>query len=329
MNVQRYSDDFGGYLYLAGLKLPDYMPFQQALLIVIGGPTGVGKTAFALRLAQQTGASILSADSRQVFKEMPIGSAAPSAKELAQVRHYFIGDRSISEPFNAGIFADEARQLLKNSLFPKNPVQIVCGGSGLYLHALLHGLDQMPDVPPEIREQIGQLYQNGGIQALQNALSMEDPEHLKKIDPQNPQRLMRALELIRASGMKIAEIHRQTGAALPYRIAFLALDLPREQLYGQINSRAIKMIETGWIDEARELLPYRSRNALQTVGYKELFEHFDGIRNLNETIRLIQQNTRRFAKRQLTWLRNKEKVHWIHPDTPLERIMQQITRGEI
>jgi tRNA dimethylallyltransferase len=300
------------------------MSQEEPLLIIVGGPTGSGKTNFSIRLAEATGASILSADSRQVFREMKIGSAAPSAEQLRRVHHFFVGTHSIAEPFNAAIFAAQSMKLLENRLFQENSIQIVCGGSGLYIHALLHGMDNLPDVQPGIRHEINEQYLREGIKPLQDELERTDPEYFGKVDLYNPQRVIRALELIRSTGKPYSSFLGRSASALPFRTLFLGMDLPREELYHRINTRVQIMMDQGWLEEARELIPFKALNALQTVGYKELFEHLEGKRSLDETIDLISQNTRRFAKRQLTWLRNREKVHWLHPEAPVNTALDLI-----
>jgi tRNA dimethylallyltransferase len=294
---------------------------DQPLLIVVAGPTGSGKTAFSLNLSEATGASIISADARQIYRELKIGSAAPAAHELEKVPHYFVGTHGIQETFSAGMFARQARQLLEEKLFHQHPVQIVCGGSGLYIQALLHGMDELPEVDPAIRERLMKTFHAEGLAVLLDELEKKDPEYFSKVDQSNPQRIIRALEIIRSSGIPFSV---QLGKKKPersFRTLILGMDLPRQELYDRINQRTLQMIGQGWIDEARGLIPFKHLNALQTVGYKELFEHFEGKRGLEETIALISQNTRRYAKRQLTWLRNRETLRWIHPESKVEDVL--------
>ncbi len=295
---------------------------QKPQVIVISGPTGSGKTSLSIRLAQALNCSILSADSRQVFKEMSIGSAAPDESQLNEVPHYFIGSKNIQEPFNAGIFEQEALETLA-TLFKKNPIQIVCGGTGLYIDALLNGFDELPESDPEIRQELDSIFAHSGIQALQIELQNLDPVYYSKVDIHNPQRIMRALEVIRKTGLPYSSLRKKKMAERDFKVVYLATDLVRETLYANINTRTEKMIEQGWLKEAEELYPHRKLNALQTVGYKELFAYFDGEITLDRAIELIQQNTRRYAKRQLTWLRSKQEIHWINPQTEAESLIKQ------
>ena len=295
---------------------------KKNLLIVISGPTGSGKTDLSIRLAQALKCSIVSADSRQVFKEMRIGSAAPDETQLIQVPHYFIGSKHIQDPFNAGIFEQEAIETLA-TLFKENPIQIVCGGTGLYIDALLNGFDELPESDPEIRQALDSIFAQSGLEALQVELQNLDPEYYAQVDIHNPQRLMRALEVIRKTGLPYSSLRKKKMAERDFQVVYLATDLTRETLYANINARTEKMIEQGWLKEAEELYSFRKLNALQTVGYKELFTYFEGEISLERAIELIQQNTRRYAKRQLTWLRNKQEIHWVNPRTEAEEIIQK------
>jgi tRNA dimethylallyltransferase len=282
------------------------------VLLVIGGPTGSGKTDLSIRLAKQIGCSIVSADSRQVFAEMPIGSAAPDADQLAEVKHYLVGSKSINEPFNAGLFEKEVMDLLP-SLFEEHPIQIVCGGTGLYIDALINGLDELPTASEEVRDALRQQFQQSGIHALQEELKKADPVYASQVDLNNPQRIIRALEVIRSSGQRYSDLRQKKAIYRPFKVIYLATDLPREELYRNINQRTQSMLNKGWLKEAEQLLPYRHLNALQTVGYKELFQFFDGTVSLEQAVDLIRQNTRRYAKRQVTWLRNKATITWVNP----------------
>lgn len=294
------------------------------LLVVITGPTGSGKTGLSIKLAKRLGCSVISADSRQVFKELPIGSAAPSTDEMLGIPHYFIGDRSISEEFNAGRFEQEALSLL-DSLFKENPVQIVCGGTGLYIKALLHGMDDLPASSPEYRAQL-EVRWNEDPNSLKEELAHLDPDYALHADLSNKQRVIRALEVIKASGQTYSSLRTKQQKKRAFDSLVLALDLSREILYQRINSRTHSMIEAGWLEEAKQVIPFKDCNALRTVGYQELFECLEGRISMKEAINQIQQNTRRYAKRQMTWIRNQEKVTWINPEVDIEELVLAIKK---
>lgn len=288
--------------------------------IIVAGPTAVGKTAEAIRLAKLYTTSIISADSRQCYKELNIGVARPTEDELKEVNHYFIANHSVSENITAASFAKEARGYL-NEIFKDCDKAIVCGGTGLYIKALVEGLDEIPPIPKEIREQVIQLYKENGIDALRSELVKHDPSFPHHGDINNPQRMMRALEVVLFSGRSIFEYHtavdsspltvnRQQSTVNSQQIIFTykILDLPREDLYNRINRRVDKMIEDGLEDEVRSLVVYKNLSSLQTVGYKEFFEYFDGNYTKEEAIEKIKQHTRNYAKRQVTWFK-KYKVN--------------------
>lgn len=293
-------------------------------MVVITGPTGSGKTGLSIKLAKRLGCSVISADSRQVFKELPIGSAAPSTDEMLGIPHYFIGDRSISEEFNAGRFEQEALSLL-DSLFKENPVQIVCGGTGLYIKALLHGMDDLPASSPEYRAQL-EVRWNEDPNSLKEELAHLDPDYALHADLSNKQRVIRALEVIKASGQTYSSLRTKQQKKRAFDSLVLALDLSREILYQRINSRTHSMIEAGWLEEAKQVIPFKDCNALRTVGYQELFECLEGRISMKEAINQIQQNTRRYAKRQMTWIRNQEKVTWINPEVDIEELVLAIKK---
>lgn len=296
---------------------------KEKILIVVGGPTGSGKTDLAIRLALHFGAEIISADSRQVYQELPIGSAAPDEQQLKLVKHHFIGSKSIHDHFNAGIFAASAEVKLQE-LFLQNPVQIVCGGSGLYIKALIEGMDELPNVPAHIRAQVMEIYTNEGLEKLQQLLLEQDPIYAAEVDMQNKARLMRALELIAATGQKYSAMRRGMKKILPYRVMYLRTALDRVTLYEQINQRTPKMIDAGWIEEARAVYPHRTIKALQTVGYTELFDYFDGKHDLTTTIELIKQNTRRYAKRQETWFKHQIPALEVSPGTSPDAVEKML-----
>ncbi len=289
------------------------MDFSGKKLIVIVGPTAAGKTALAIRVAKQLNAEIISADSRQIYKELTIGTAKPDEDELRQVPHHFINSHSISEDYDAATFGEEA--LLKiYSLFETYNYVVVCGGSGLYIKALLEGFDDIPEVPDEIRDQLIEEFENKGMLWLQNRMRELDPEHFKRIDQKNPMRLMRALEVKLATGKSISEFQKQVVKELPFQVVKIGVDVERAKLYERIDARMDDMISKGLFDEAKNLYAYREKNALQTVGYQEIFGFIDGQYDQAEAIRLLKRNSRRYAKRQLTWFKRDEQIKWFKPD---------------
>jgi tRNA dimethylallyltransferase len=278
-------------------------------LIVIAGPTAVGKTAAAISVAEKLRTEIVSADSRQIFKELNIGTAKPSPEELKKVTHHFIGNKSIHENYDAGQYGRDAIALI-NQLFEKYDWLVMVGGSGLYIKAALEGFDEMPGVPDGLRKKITEEYQANGLVWLQDEVEQADPDFFSMVDRQNPQRLMRALELIRSSGKTIQSLRGKNKSELPFEVIKIGLNIPREQLYERIDSRMDKMLETGLVNEAKEFYPYKDLNALQTVGYRELFDHFDSLYDYEEAVRLLKRNSRRYAKRQLTWFTRDTEMNW-------------------
>ncbi|PJJ84086.1 tRNA (adenosine(37)-N6)-dimethylallyltransferase MiaA [Mucilaginibacter auburnensis] len=282
-------------------------------LLVIAGPTASGKTAAAIRLAQHFNTAILSADSRQFYREMSIGTAKPDAKELEAAQHYFIDSHSINELFSVGDFEKQGLALLEE-LFKVHDVVILAGGSGLYIKALCEGFDSIPQANEGIREQLNQELTEKGLPPLQEELKTVDPAYYAEVDINNPQRVIRALEVYRTTGQPFSSYRKAASNPRPFKCVKIALDLPREVLYDRINKRVDVMVEQGLVDEVRSLIPYRHLNALNTVGYSELFDHFEGKTDLKTALELIKQNTRRFAKRQLTWFRKDKEIHWLTPD---------------
>jgi len=280
-------------------------------LIVIAGPTAVGKTAYAIEVARHFKTVILSADSRQCFRELDIGVARPSAAELQQVPHYFIASHSIHDDINAAWYETYALNLLQQ-LFTAHDIIVVTGGTGLYIKALTEGLDTIPPVDENVRQHIIQHYEAQGLPWLQQQLQLQDSLFSAQGEMQNPQRMMRALEVVMATGQSILSFRNREKAARPFNIIQVGLELPREILYERINTRVDLMMQAGLEGEARCLLPYRHLNALQTVGYKELFGYFDGDLSLQSATDLIKQNTRRYAKRQMTWFKRQAAMHWIN-----------------
>ncbi|MDO7875730.1 tRNA (adenosine(37)-N6)-dimethylallyltransferase MiaA [Hymenobacter sp. ASUV-10] len=286
----------------------------RPVLLTIAGPTAVGKTALCVQLAQQLGTEIVSADSRQFFRELSIGTAKPTPEEMQGIPHHFIDSHSIQEDYSAGRYAADALALL-DELFKKHPVVILTGGSGLYLQAVTDGLDELPSVPPTVRAQILEELATNGLPALVAELAATDPVTHARIDRQNHQRVVRALEITRGTGRPFSSYHKQGFAEAdkrPFRVVKVALTREREELYQRINLRVEQMLAAGLLDEVRSVLPYRHHHALQTVGYQEIFGYLDGEYDWAEAVRLLQRNTRHYAKRQLTWLRRDAEYEWVN-----------------
>ena len=294
-------------------------------LIVILGPTASGKTSLAIELAKWLGTEIISADSRQVFREMNIGTAKPTHDQLEAVRHHLIGHVSISENYNAGRFEKEALEVL-SLLFKTRRNVILAGGSGLYINTLCHGLDEIPDSDPEIRESLKDRFNRQGIRYLQESLKIADHDYYEIVDLANPNRLIRALEVIEITGKPYSAFRKGQKIIRGFDILKIGLDVPRNELIERINKRTDEMMGCGLLEEVRSLLPFRSCDALNTVGYKELFDYLDGKCTLKEAVEKIKINTRRYAKRQMTWFRKDPEIHWINPQKA-DRIKNLITKG--
>ena len=274
-------------------------------LITLSGPTGSGKTALSIRIAKALGAEIFSCDSRQFYKEMLIGTAVPSKTELKEVPHHFIQHKSIQSPYSVGQFESDAMNAL-TQCFEKQEFAVLVGGSGLYMHAVVEGINKFPEVPEEIRTTLGERLETNGLEDLQNELQTLDPDHYQKMDVQNPSRVLRALGVSLAAGQPYSSFLGQQKAKRPFSILPLSVDIPRTILYDRINDRVDQMINAGLLQEVESLYPYRDLNALQTVGYQEIFDFFDQKIDLDEAIAQIKQHTRHYAKRQMTWIRRKE-----------------------
>lgn len=274
-------------------------------LITLSGPTACGKTDLSIRIAKTLGAEIFSCDSRQFYKEMSIGTAVPSETELKEIPHHFIQHKSIQSPYSVGQFETDAMDAL-TQYFEKQDFAILVGGSGLYMHAVVEGIDKFPEVLEEIRTALGQRLETNGLEELQQELQSLDPDHYQKIDIQNPSRVLRALGVSLAAGQPYSSFLGQVKPKRPFTVLPLTVDISRELLYNRINERVDQMINAGLLQEAESLYPYRDLNALQTVGYQEIFDFFDQKIDLDEAIAQIKQHTRNYAKRQMTWIRRKE-----------------------
>lgn len=286
---------------------------KKPILISIVGPTAVGKTALAIKIANKLHTEIISADSRQFFREMEIGTAKPSEEELSQATHHFINSHSITEQYNAGQYGRDAQALLVR-LFQRYKTLVAVGGSTLYLKALWEGFDEMPVIKEGVREALNKILKaDGGLGQLQEELKEKDPDYYKEVDLNNGQRLVRALEVIRSTGEKFSTFRKAEQKELPYENLKIGLDMDRALLFDRIDQRMDSMIAAGLFEEAKALYPYKDHNALQTVGYSEIFGFMDGEYDREEAVRLLKRNSRRYAKRQLTWFRKYEDIHWFEP----------------
>lgn len=288
------------------------MSSKRGTLIVVVGPTGSGKTALAVALAQHYCAPIISTDSRQFYRGLPIGTAQPTAEELAAAKHYFIADREVEDDNNCGKYESEALALL-DELFKQHDYVVAVGGSGLYIQALCEGMDNLPEGNDALREELKMRLENEGIECLAAQLRELDPEYANVVDIQNPARVMRALEVCLTTGRPYSEQRSGEHKERPFNIIKIGTDMPRDILYERINRRVDMMVAEGLVDEARAMYPKRYLNALQTVGYRELFDHFDDKCSMEEAIELIKRNSRRYAKRQMTWFRRDASIGWFAP----------------
>lgn len=282
---------------------------MSKFLITIVGPTAIGKTALSIQLARAFDCEIISCDSRQFYREMTIGTAVPNADELAAVTHHFIHNKSIFDDYSVGDFEKNALKKL-DELFEKRDFAVLVGGSGLYVDAILKGFDEFPEIDASVREKINHAYAEHGISYLQAEVALLDPDYFSKVDTSNPQRLMRALEVCVATGKPYSSFRNQKKNKRPFTPIVIGLDAARDIIYDRINQRVDIMMQQGLLDEARSVYPNRHLNALQTVGYRELFDYFDGKISLEAAVDEIKKNTRRFAKRQLTWFRRNEDATW-------------------
>jgi tRNA dimethylallyltransferase len=293
-------------------------------LIVISGATAIGKTALSIQLALHFNSEIISADSRQFYKELKIGAAPPSEEKLAKVKKHIIQHLSVKDDYNVGLFEKDAIAVLY-TLFKKTDTLIMAGGSGLYIDAVCNGLDTFPKVNEKIKKELIAEYKNKGITFLQDELKQRDPVYFDIVDINNPQRLIRALVVIRESRKPFSSFRNKTSAKRDFKISHFSLEMEREKLYERINRRVDLMMEEGLVNEVENLITYRNKNALQTVGYKELFAFFDGEMNLEEAIEKIKQNTRRFAKRQISWFKRDESIQHLKMENAFQKIIGSLT----
>lgn len=299
-------------------------------VILIVGPTAVGKTAASIQLAQHFSAEIISADSRQCFREISIGVAKPATDELQLIKHHFIHSHSVQDEMTAAIFETYALQAVEQ-IFEKHDVAVMVGGTGLYIKAFCEGMDAIPAIADDIRNELKRQYKENGIEWLQHQLAKLDPLYAASGEMQNPQRLMRALEVLMQTGQSIITYQKGIKQKRNFNIIKTGLDLPREELYDRINLRVDQMMKEGLLKEAESVYHLRHLNALQTVGYRELFDYFDGKLSLDDAVAKIKQNTRHYAKRQLTWFRRDDEIKWFHPSQTNEMIKwtdDEITRAD-
>ena len=296
---------------------------NRKTLVLLLGPTGVGKTELSLRVAEHYGCPILNCDSRQVFRGIPIGTAAPTAQELARVKHYFIASRDLQDDYNAGRYERDALELL-DELFLTHDVVVMTGGSMLYADAVCNGLDDLPTVPDAIRAEVTENFKLQGLTWLQKQVQTLDPEYWEMVDQSNPARLAHCVELSLTTGKPYSSLRTNTRKERPFRILKIALERPREELYERINTRVSQMMEDGLLEEVKAVYPLRRLNSLQTVGYRELFGYLDGEYDLRRAVELIRQNTRHYAKRQMTWFRRDKEIHWIDANNDYEKSINSI-----
>lgn len=298
------------------------MAAAEKTLIVIVGPTGSGKTDLAVTLAEHFHAPIVSTDSRQIYRGLPIGTAQPDAEQLRRVEHHFIATHPVEEDFNCGAYEQAALTLL-DQLFRQHDTVIAVGGSGLYVKALCDGLDELPEASPEIRERLAHRLRTEGLETLAAELKRLDPAYYEQVDTQNPARVLRALEVCLTTGQPYSSLRTGRVHERPFRIIMIGTDVERGELYRRIDRRVDMMMEAGLEAEARAVYPLRHLNSLQTVGYRELFEYFDGRITRQQAVELVKRNTRRYAKRQLTWFRRDSRIAWFDP-THVEEILRHI-----
>ena len=293
---------------------------KNKTLIVITGPTGVGKTEATLRIAEHFNVPVINADSRQIFSEIPIGTAAPTAEQQQRVQHYFVGNHHLEDYYSASLYEQDVLNIINSQ---HTPISLLSGGSMMYIDAVCNGIDDIPTILPEIREEMMRRLETEGLEQMCNLLRELDPEHWNIVDRNNPRRVIHALEICIQTGKTYTSFRSNTIKERPFNIIKVGLNRDRDELYNRINQRVLDMIEEGMIEEALQVYPKRTLNSLNTVGYKELFEYLDGLTTLDEAIFKIQSNTRRYARKQLTWYKKDTDFQWFNPDN-IEEILNYI-----
>ena len=293
---------------------------KNKTLIVITGSTGVGKTEVTLRIAEHFNVPVINADSRQIFSEIPIGTAAPTAEQQLRVQHYFVGNHHLEDYYSASLYEQDVLNIINSQ---HTPISLLSGGSMMYIDAVCNGIDDIPTILPEIREEMMRRLETEGLEQMCNLLRELDPEHWNIVDRNNPRRVIHALEICIQTGKTYTSFRSNTIKERPFNIIKVGLNRDRDELYNRINQRVLDMIEEGMIEEALQVYPKRTLNSLNTVGYKELFEYLDGLTTLDEAIFKIQSNTRRYARKQLTWYKKDTAFQWFNPDN-IEEILNYI-----
>ena len=293
---------------------------KNKTLIVITGPTGVGKTEATLRIAEHFNIPVINADSRQIFSEIPIGTAAPTAEQQQRVQHYFVGNHHLEDYYSASLYEQDVLNIINCQ---HAPISLLSGGSMMYIDAVCNGIDDIPTIHPKIREEMMKRLETEGLEQMCNLLHELDPEHWKIVDRNNPRRVIHALEICIQTGKTYTSFRTNTIKDRPFNIIKIGLNRNRDELYSRINQRVLNMIEEGMIEEAQKVYPKRNLNSLNTVGYKELFEYLDGLTTLDEAIFKIQSNTRKYARKQLTWYKKDVAFQWFNPDN-VEEILNYI-----
>ncbi|MCO5229821.1 MAG: tRNA (adenosine(37)-N6)-dimethylallyltransferase MiaA [Chitinophagales bacterium] len=299
------------------------MPTKTPQLIVIGGPTAIGKTSLAIELAQKLQTEIISADSRQIYKQLNIGVGRPSKNELSLVKHHLIANIDIQQHYHTADFERDALTILED-IYSKKDVAIICGGTGLYIQTLIDGIDNMPEIQIEIRQQLNKRFEEEGISFLQDYIQKNDPELLGSIDINNPKRLIRAVEVMLQTREKYSSFRKGVAVKRNFEAHLFCLYDEREIIKSNIEKRVLKMLQDGWVEECKSLLPFRHLKALQTVGYREIFDYLDGEFNYQEMVQAITIHTQQYAKRQLTWFKRDKRYQWVKNIEELSKIMNYI-----